>query len=97
MQRIRESLRIKLPIVDLSELEPEKREAAVLDSAVCEGQIPFDLTADPLLRTFLIRLRDEEHVFVVTIHHIITDGWSTGIFVRELAALYEAGTRDGSR
>jgi len=52
----------------------------------------FDLTKGPLLRANLLRLGETEHVLLVTIHHIISDGWSVGVFVRELAALYEAYT-----
>jgi hypothetical protein len=52
----------------------------------------FDLTKGPLLRANLLRLGETEHVLLLTIHHIISDGWSVGVFVRELAALYEAYT-----
>jgi amino acid adenylation domain-containing protein/FkbM family methyltransferase len=58
-----------------------------------EAQRPFDLTRGPLLRAKLIRAGEREHVLVVTMHHIVADGWSVEIFMRELAALYEAGTR----
>ena len=50
----------------------------------------FDLTKGPLLRANLLRFGETEHVLLLTIHHIISDGWSVGVFVRELAALYEA-------
>ena len=53
-------------------------------------QRPFDLTRDPMLRVMLLRLDEEEHVVVVTMHHIAADGWSLAIFVRELVALYGA-------
>ncbi|CAI1069130.1 non-ribosomal peptide synthetase [Serratia marcescens] len=51
---------------------------------------PFDLTQGPLVRAALIRLADEEHLFLLTSHHIVSDGWSTGILLRELGALYGA-------
>ncbi|PYA82904.1 non-ribosomal peptide synthetase, partial [Serratia marcescens] len=51
---------------------------------------PFDLTQGPLVRAALIRLADEEHLFLLTCHHIVSDGWSTGILLRELGALYGA-------
>src|SRR5262249_26121361 len=51
---------------------------------------PFDLSRDRLVRARLLRLRDEEHVFLLTIHHIVSDGWSMGLFFRELATLYAA-------
>ena len=55
-----------------------------------EASRPFDLARGPLVRACLVRLGAEEHVALVTMHHIISDGWSTGIFIREVAALYKA-------
>ena len=55
---------------------------------------PFDLARGPLLRATLLRLADDDHVFVLTVHHIVFDGWSAGVFYDELAALYEAGRTD---
>jgi non-ribosomal peptide synthetase component F len=52
---------------------------------------PFDLTTGPLIRCMLIRLSDNEHILGVTMHHIVSDAWSIGLFVRELIALYRAG------
>ncbi|MFS8141921.1 amino acid adenylation domain-containing protein, partial [Serratia marcescens] len=54
---------------------------------------PFDLTQGPLVRAALVRLADEEHLFLLTCHHIVSDGWSTGILLRELGALYGAVRR----
>ncbi|GAA1510148.1 hypothetical protein GCM10009677_48850 [Sphaerisporangium rubeum] len=56
---------------------------------------PFDLTTGPLIRCVLIRLGEEEHVLGVTMHHIVSDAWSIGLFIRELTALYEAGGDPG--
>ena len=58
--------------------------------AQAEAAQPFDLAAGPLLRTTLLRLGDEEHVLLVTMHHIVSDGWSLGVLVREVMALYPA-------
>src|SRR5436305_13309307 len=55
-----------------------------------ERQRPCNLASGPLLRTYLFRLEIQEHVFVLTLHHIITDGWSDGILVRELRTLYHS-------
>lgn len=55
-----------------------------------EAATPFDLARDYLIRVRLLRLSDQEHVLLVTMHHSVSDGWSVGIFVRDLAALYEA-------
>jgi amino acid adenylation domain-containing protein/non-ribosomal peptide synthase protein (TIGR01720 family) len=77
-----------LPLVDLAHLpdpEPEARRLAAEEAAR-----PFDLAHGPLLRTALLRLREHEHLLLVTVHHIVSDGWSTGVLVREIAALYEA-------
>ena len=82
--------RLELPVIDLSELPEEEREAEAHQLAAAEAQRPFDLSVGPLLRVQLLRLREEDHVVLFTMHHIITDGWSTGILVREVAALYEA-------
>src|SRR5260221_12891401 len=53
---------------------------------------PFDLERGPLVRGALLRMTPEDHAILLTIHHLVTDGWSMGILVRELAALYEART-----
>jgi hypothetical protein len=60
--------------------------------ALCreEAQAPFDLAAGPLVRARLIRLQDEEYVALLTKHHIVSDGWSMGILVQELSAMYSA-------
>ncbi|HYW07696.1 MAG TPA: condensation domain-containing protein, partial [Longimicrobium sp.] len=55
-----------------------------------EARAPFDLAAGPLFRGRLIRLADDEHVLVLTMHHIVSDGWSMGVLIRELSALYGA-------
>ncbi|CAO3566687.1 unnamed protein product [Mortierella alpina] len=58
--------------------------------AVQEAKTPFDLEQGPLVRAQLIRLADDEHVFLMTMHHIVTDGWSMGVMIRELNMLYKA-------
>ena len=55
-----------------------------------EGERPFDLESGPLLRATLLRRRADEHLLLVTIHHIVFDGWSAGVFYRELAEYYRA-------
>ncbi|MDX8001228.1 non-ribosomal peptide synthetase, partial [Xenorhabdus sp. Reich] len=80
----------ELPCLDLrslSETARAKRVAELTEYAACA---PFDLTQGPLIRGQLLQLADEEHVLLFTQHHIISDGWSIGIMVRELAALYQA-------
>jgi aspartate racemase len=81
---------ITLPIFDVSDLDPAEREAETRRVLSEEASRPFDLARGPLVRACLVRLGAQEHVALVTMHHIISDGWSTGIFIREVAALYKA-------
>ena len=77
-------------MVDLQELPEAEREARSRQIIAEEAQRPFDLSAGPLFRAALVQLSQEEHILVVVMHHIITDGWSLGVFTRELEALYAA-------
>ncbi|HVR96549.1 MAG TPA: non-ribosomal peptide synthase/polyketide synthase, partial [Thermoanaerobaculia bacterium] len=90
VQAIAPELRLPLPVVDLAALSPVRRQAAVRGLAEGEARRPFDLEAGPLVRTTLIRLGEDEHAALVTMHHIVSDAWSMGVFLRELAAVYEA-------
>ncbi|HEY2740522.1 MAG TPA: condensation domain-containing protein, partial [Thermoanaerobaculia bacterium] len=74
------------PVVDLSGLPESRREAILLAGE--EAARPFDLARGPLLRGVLLRLAGENHVVALTMHHIVSDGWSLGILVREAVALY---------
>jgi len=87
VQVVAPGLDLPLPQVDLSALAPGVRQAEALRLAAVEAARPFDLQAGPLLRTTLLRLSEAEHGLLVTVHHIVFDGWSLGIFLRELAAL----------
>ena len=90
VQVIAPTMTVSLPIVDLSELTQTEREAQALRLATEEAQRPFDLTRGPLVRVSLLRLHDEDHILLLTMHHIVSDGWSVSVLFRELAALYEA-------
>jgi amino acid adenylation domain-containing protein len=79
-----------LPIVDLGAIAEAAQEAEVLRLVDQEARSPFDLARGPLLRASLFRLGVQEHILLVTVHHIVFDAWSGEIFDRELAALYEA-------
>ncbi|HKV07315.1 MAG TPA: amino acid adenylation domain-containing protein [Thermoanaerobaculia bacterium] len=83
-----------LPVHDLTHLPAEERERAALALATAEVQRPFDLARGPLFRLTLARLSETEHAMIVAMHHIVSDGWSIGILVRELGALYAAFTAD---
>jgi amino acid adenylation domain-containing protein len=95
-QVIAPTLTIKLPVVDLRKLPASERETEVRRLVTAEAQRPFDLSQGPLLRGTVLRLGDEEHVGLLTMHHIVSDGWSTGILVREVATLYIAFCAGGS-
>ncbi|POX18860.1 non-ribosomal peptide synthetase [Serratia marcescens] len=79
---------LPLTVHDLRGRQDAQSQARKLAQRLTEA--PFDLTQGPLVRAALIRLADEEHLFLLTCHHIISDGWSTGILLRELGALYGA-------
>ncbi|MFP2934630.1 condensation domain-containing protein, partial [Pyxidicoccus sp. 3LG] len=87
-QRISEPAPFALQEVDLS--SHEDREAAVRRLADEEAHTPFDLAHGPLLRASLLRLGTHEHVLLLNMHHIVSDGWSMDVLVREMTALYEA-------
>ncbi|HEX2254138.1 MAG TPA: amino acid adenylation domain-containing protein, partial [Thermoanaerobaculia bacterium] len=82
--------RFRLPRVDLRGLPAARRQATARGLATAEGRAPFDLEKGPLWRARLIALAAGEHVVLLTLHHTVSDGWSSGVLVRELAALYRA-------
>jgi amino acid adenylation domain-containing protein len=82
-----------LPLVDLSGLPEDAREHEALRLVRAEAQRPFDLEHGPLLRVSLLRLGAEEHLALFTVHHVISDAWSTRVLVGELSALYDAFAR----
>nr|WP_277991511.1 non-ribosomal peptide synthetase [Corallococcus macrosporus] len=88
VQRIHPPAPFSLGFSDLSALASPDAEARALASR--EALRPFDLAHGPLLRAHLLRLGASRHVLLLTLHHIISDGWSTGVLVREMAALYQA-------
>ena len=89
-QRIAPTLRIPLPVEDLSELPPADRNAQRMAGLYAEARRPWSLTAGPVIRARVWRLAEDDHQLMVLMHHIVSDGWSQGLFVRELAALYDA-------
>ncbi len=84
---------IKLTLLNLQEQDENEREALALRLAAEEARRSFDLVRGPLLRACLLRLDQDEHVLLITIHHIASDGWSMGILFRELSVIYEAFSR----
>ena len=79
-----------LPVADLACLTAEARRREAHRLVDWGKTAPFDLERGPLLRTFLLRLAPEEHVLLIVQHHIVTDGWSKNLLLRELTVLYEA-------
>jgi amino acid adenylation domain-containing protein len=78
---------LRLPLIDLQGLPDTESEARRL--AAEEALRPFDLARGPLVRTRLLRLGEQEHVLLLPMHHIVSDGWSLGVLFRELSVLYE--------
>jgi hypothetical protein len=89
-QIISPTLSMPLTVRDLRGLPETEREDEARHLIQEDSQRPFDLVQGPLLRGFLLRLSEQEHLLLVTLHHIICDGWSLGILVHELAVLYDA-------
>jgi amino acid adenylation domain-containing protein/non-ribosomal peptide synthase protein (TIGR01720 family) len=89
-QEIGDSCAVPLSIVDLEGLAPDEKESEIRRQAEKEPARPFDLARGPLLRASLLRLSERDHVFLITMHHILSDGWSMGIMALEVSALYRA-------
>ncbi|MEG4248113.1 amino acid adenylation domain-containing protein [Microcoleus sp. Pol10D4] len=89
IQVIFEAKVFPLPLIDLSDRSPEERDKAAQKLSAEAAKLPFDLTQPHLLRAKLLRLSETEHTLLLSAHHIIFDGWSLGVFLRELAAFYE--------
>ncbi|MFJ9841392.1 non-ribosomal peptide synthase/polyketide synthase [Kitasatospora sp. NPDC101155] len=81
---------VPLDLRDLSELPEQERDSVLRGLLAAERARPFDLRRGPLLRTGLVRLADDDHVLALTLHHIVTDGWSTAVLLTDLAHLYRA-------
>lgn len=89
-QVIMPEVHLSLPVLDLMGLSDSEQEARLSRLAEEEAQHPFDLSRGPLLRLNLLRFNEDEHGLLIVMHHIISDGWSKGIFIRETATLYKA-------
>ena len=85
-----------LQVVDLSGYPQTQRAAHVHSQKVDEGRLPFDLQTGPLIRARLLREDEELHVLIITMHHIVSDGWSMGVLIREFSRLYSAYVGGGS-
>ncbi|WP_456016274.1 non-ribosomal peptide synthetase [Pseudomonas fluorescens] len=92
-QRVQASAEFDLQIIDLSDLPGAEREARAQQIREDEARTQFDLEKGPLLWVTLVRLDDEDHQLLVTLHHIIADGWSLNILIDEFSRLYAAATQ----
>ncbi|HYO54459.1 type I polyketide synthase, partial [Archangium sp.] len=90
VQVISPEVSLELEVEDLEGVATPEREAEAQRRALEEAQRPFDLSRGPLLRAKVLRLGREEHVLVLVMHHIVTDGWSVDVLLRELGELYAA-------
>ncbi|MEV0804951.1 condensation domain-containing protein [Micromonospora sp. NPDC050200] len=87
-QRVRDTLELPLPVVDLRELPDAERAAAQQREVTAHGAVSFDLTTGPLLAVRVLALADTEHLLLVTAHHIVFDAWSAGVFTDEVVRWY---------
>ncbi|MEU4995761.1 amino acid adenylation domain-containing protein [Streptomyces sp. NPDC021622] len=89
-QEIRPPEPVPLPLVDLTGLPAEAREAELTRLVREEYRRPFDLAEGPVIRAHLVRLAPQDHALLLSLHHIVHDGWSLGLFNVDFAAFYEA-------
>ena len=90
VQRVLSAAPILAPVLDLTEVPSAEREEEALRLARDYARQPFDLARGPLLRAHLLCLSDAQHILLVTVHHIVFDGWSMEVLIREWMTLYEA-------
>ncbi|RMD89983.1 MAG: amino acid adenylation domain-containing protein [Calditrichaeota bacterium] len=90
VQIINPKLTLKVSVIDLLKMNEAEREAQALKLANIEAQKPFDLAKGPLLRATIFHIHDEDYIFLITMHHIISEVWSLTILFKELEVLYEA-------
>jgi amino acid adenylation domain-containing protein len=88
------SLTISLPLIDIRNFKSQERETQARRIATQEAQSPFNLTTGPLLRVKLLQIDEAEYVLLLNLHHIVADGWSIGVLIRELGVLYKAFAND---
>lgn len=92
VQVFNQEVKLSLPLVDLREVPEEEREKQALEIASREAAKVFELDKAPLLRAKLLCLNNDEHILVMAVHHIVFDGWSFGIFLKEMTNYYEMFT-----
>jgi amino acid adenylation domain-containing protein len=93
-QVVLSDVNVDVPVVNLTDVPESERRPSALRIASDLGKKPFDLTVGPLFRTTLLKLGHDQYILVLSMHHIITDGWSISILFRELTKCYEAFTEN---
>lgn len=90
MQVLHDVDAVCIPLQNLTHVEEEAREQVITELADEEVHQEFDFKNGPLIRCKLLKFAADEHVIFLTMHHIISDGWSMGVFVQEFVELYDA-------
>ncbi|MGB3205488.1 MAG: amino acid adenylation domain-containing protein, partial [Crinalium sp.] len=90
VQVITENEILALPIIDLRQIPVEQQENAAIQQVTQAASEPFNLAKDRLIRCQLFQLSEQDYILLVVIHHIVSDGWSIGVFIKELGAIYQA-------
>jgi hypothetical protein len=79
-----------IPVEDLREVSPPDRDRTIENLSEIQTALPFDLAQGPFLRIHILQLEDDDHVMLLSIHHIVCDGWSIAVLLTELATIYKA-------
>ena len=95
VQIVRETMPLRVDLIDLSRVDLHERESKTVDLATAEAVKPFNLREGPLLRCSVIRRGFADNVLLLSMHHIVSDGWSMGILARELTTLYQSYSLGG--
>ena len=95
-QEIDDNVALDVPIFDLRQLTADEQKSEVRRLATLDTQQPFDLASGPLVRLTVLELAESDHVLMLTMHHIVSDGWSMTVLMRELIVLYDAFSRGES-
>jgi hypothetical protein len=95
VQVIDEAMPVVLPVIDVMGLEELEREKEARRIAGEEAARGFDLSRGPLLRAGIVRLGEQDQVLLLTMHHIVSDGWSQGVLIKEVNSLYGSHSRGG--
>lgn len=95
-QVIAGSVKIKLKVVDLQHLPVSERETTARKQAIAFSNLPFNLSTDLLLRVTIFQLDSNDSILLLSLHHIVADGWSIGVLIKEITALYAAFCKNTS-